>query len=338
MKRPGVGVASAWQGSNYHYGAVDNSTISLELTSEPRLRVGVAAADLGQGSNETICQIISDAFCGFPIYQIDFIDPDTAVTPDGGATGASRFTEVTGSAALKAAQKLISALQLVASEMLDTPPQDIRIEGIRAYGGDGSFLRLTEVVEAAKAMEISLKVITSHQPPPTEALDDKGQGYGVNQFAYATYIVEVEVDTDTGEVQVLKASTFIDAGKIIRPTGAEMQVDGGLAMGLGNTLIEEVIQIEGRVETDGFSTYLIPSVFDVPSEITYHFVDEPVSSNELGAKGMAEITVVPIIPAIINAIYNAIGVRLTQLPATPERILLALKDLENPSAQKRNDA
>ena len=150
MKRPGVGVASAWQGSNYHYGAVDNSTISLELTSEPRLRVGVAAADLGQGSNETICQIISDAFCGFPIYQIDFIDPDTAVTPDGGATGASRFTEVAGSAALKAAQKLISALQLVASEMLDTPPQDIRIEGIRAYGGDGSFLRLTEVVEAAK--------------------------------------------------------------------------------------------------------------------------------------------------------------------------------------------
>lgn len=337
MKKVGVGVASAWQGSNYHYGAADQSTLSLELTAEPRLKVGVAAADLGQGSNETICQIVSEAFNGFPIPQIDFIDPDTAVTPDGGATGASRFTEVAGSAALKASTKLISIIQVVASELLDTPPRDIRVEGEDIFGRSGSSLRLDEVVETAEAMDISLKVIASHQPPPTEALDERGQGYGVNQFAYATYIAEVEVDTDTGEVHVLKVSTFIDAGRIIRRTGAEMQVDGGLVMGLGNALTEEVVQTNGKVETDGFATYLIPSVLDTPTEVTYHFVDEPVSSNELGAKGMAELSMVPIIPAITNAIHDAVGVRITQLPASPERILVALTDLENQTASKVDD-
>jgi CO/xanthine dehydrogenase Mo-binding subunit len=334
MKKLGIGIASAWQGSNYHYGAVDQATLSLELTDGPRLRVGVAAADLGQGSNETICQIVSNAFYGFPIQQIDFLDPDTTITPDGGPTGASRFTEVTGSAALKASQQLLSKIQLIAAEMLDTPPGDIRIEADLAHGQGDSQTTLAEVVKFAEMMGMSLRVTASHQPPPTEALDEKGQGYGVNQFSYATYVAEVEVDTDTGEVRVLKVSTFLDAGKIIRLDGAEMQVDGGLVMGLGHALTEDIIQTEGKVETDGFATYLIPSVYDVPAEISYDFVDEPVSSNELGAKGMAELTMVPIIPAIINAIYNAVGIRITQLPATPERILLALNDLEMDHATK----
>jgi CO/xanthine dehydrogenase Mo-binding subunit len=329
MKQRGIGVASGWQGSNYHYGAADQATLSLELTAESRLRIGVAAADLGQGSNETICEVVSDAFSGFPIHKIDFLDPDTAVTPDGGATGASRFTEVVGSAALKASQNLIYRIQMLASEILEAPPNDIRVKGEHVVSGDGSLIPLDEIVESAQTTEISLKVIASHQPPPTEPLDKFGQGYGVNQYAYATYIVEVEVDTDTGEVSVLKASTFIDAGRIIRPVGARMQVDGGLMMGLGNALTEELIQQEGKVQTHGYSTYLIPSVSDVPDEVYYHFVDEAVSSNELGAKGMAEIAMVPIIPAIVNAIYNAIGVRITKLPATPERILLALEETDS---------
>ncbi|MCK4794940.1 MAG: xanthine dehydrogenase family protein molybdopterin-binding subunit, partial [Desulfobacteraceae bacterium] len=298
------------------------------LTDDLRLKIKVAAADIGQGSNETICRIVSDAFGGFPLDQIDFIDPDTAVTPDGYATGASRFTEVVGNAALKAARKLIYMLKKVASEMLDSSPEDVVIKGHVICGSREASVSLSKVVETCKNMGLSLSAVDSHQPPPTEALDDKGQGYGVNQYAYATYIAEVEVDTDTGEVQVLRVSTFIDAGKMIRQKGAEMQVDGGTVMGLGHTLTEEFKQSDGQVETNSLANYLIPSIYDIPQEITYNFIDKPVPSNELGAKGMAEIVVVPIIPAITNAIYNAVGVRITELPATPERVLLGLQEME----------
>lgn len=328
MKKFGIGVASAWQGSNFHFGALDKSTVQVELTYDLRLKIKVAAADIGQGSTETVCLIASDALGGFPLDQIDFIVPDTAVTPDGGATGASRFTEVLGNATLKATQKLVSTLKIIASEMLDCSPEEVVIKGYTIYGSKDGSVSMPDVVEASKQMGLSLSAVASHQPPSTETLDDKGQGYGINQFSYATYIAEVEVDTDTGEVQVLRVSTFIDAGKMIRKKGAEMQVDGGTVMGLGHALTEEFKQSDGQVETNSLATYLIPSIYDMPQEITYNFIDKPVPSNELGAKGMAEIVVVPIIPAITNAIYDAVGVRITELPATPERVLLGIHEME----------
>ena len=329
MKKRGIGFASAWQDVNYHFGGLDIATVQIEITDDMRIRVGVAAADIGQGSTETICTIVSEALGGFPLERIDFVDPNTNITPDGGATGASRHTEVVGNATLKAARKISNALKLVAAEILNTPPEEVVIQGCTLYGRGGILASLSEVVTQSAEMGISLSTIASHQPPLTEPLDDKGQGYGVNQFAYATYVVEVEVDMDTGEVQVLKVSTFIDAGKIIRQKGAEMQVEGGTVMGLGNALLEEFKQSEGYSVTDSLATYLIPTVLDVPLHISSDFIDKPVPSNELGAKGMAEITMVPIMPAIINAIKNAVSVRLTELPATPERVFFGLKETED---------
>jgi CO/xanthine dehydrogenase Mo-binding subunit len=323
VKKRGVGYASGWQGANYHFGYPDVSTVDLQLTDDLRYRVGVAAADLGQGIPETTRTIVSKVFGGVPPEQIDFIDPDTAVTPDGGATGASRQTTVTGNATLKACRKLVQLLKMAGSELLDTPLEEITIREGVLQGRNGS-APLAAVVEECKRMGLSLSVRASYQAPPTEPFDDRGQGFVVNQFAYATYVVEVEVDTDTGEVQVLKVSTFIDAGKIVRRKGAEMQVEGGTVMGLGHALTEELKLREGEPETDSLSTYLIPTVYDVPFEITSDFVDEPVPNGELGVKGMAELTLVPIAPAITNAIYDAVGVRLHQLPATPERVLIAL--------------
>jgi CO/xanthine dehydrogenase Mo-binding subunit len=326
MKKRGMGFASAWQGSNYHFGAVDSATVRIELAEDLRLRIGVAASDIGQGSTETICKIVSEAFGGYPLDCIEFLDPDTGVTPDGGATGASRFTEVVGSAALRAAGLLIETLRIAGSEIANCPPEEIVIRGHSLFGRGGVEVGLADVVRACRQMGLSLSRTASHQPPMTEPLDDLGQGYAVNQYAYATYIAEVEVDTNTGEVQVLRVSTFVDAGRIINQKGAEMQVDGGMAMGLGYALMEDLVQENGMVKTDTLATYLIPSVYDMPLEITYSFVGKPVPSNELGAKGMAELVVVPIIPAILNAIYDAVGARITELPATPERILLSLED------------
>jgi CO/xanthine dehydrogenase Mo-binding subunit len=193
------------------------------------------------------------------------------------------------------------------------------------YGKAGDTVSLAEVAEECRRTGLSLSMTSRFEAPPTEPLDEKGQGYGVNQFAYATYVAEVTVDTDTGEVQVLRIAAYIDAGKMIRPVGAEMQVEGGAAMALGHTLTEEFKQREGWPETDGFTTYLIPTTYDVPLDITSDFVDEWAPMGELGAKGMAELVLVPVAPAIANAVYDAVGVRITQLPITSERVLFALR-------------
>ena len=329
MKKHGVGFASAWQGLNFHFGHPDISTVRLELTDQLRYRVGVAAADLGEGIPETLAVILSQELGGVPANQIEFIDPDTGVTPDGGATGASRQTALTGNATLKAGKQLALVLKKAASEILDSPPDEVTIrEGI-FYGREGVTASLAEVEKECRRIGLSLSMLGTFQAPLTEPLDDKGQGFGVNQFSYATYIAEVDVDTDTGEVNVLRISAFVDAGKIVRRIGAEMQVEGGIAMGLGHTLTEEFKQRQGWPETDGFTTYLIPTIQDVPLEITSDFVDEWAPMGELGAKGLAELVLVPVAPAITNAIYDAVGVRITELPATPERVLMALKSLED---------
>ncbi|MGC8879704.1 MAG: xanthine dehydrogenase family protein molybdopterin-binding subunit [Anaerolineae bacterium] len=328
MKKRGIGFASGWQGVNYHFGHPDISTVNLELTDDLRYRVGVAAADLGQGVPETLAAILSEVFGGVPSGQIEFVAPDTAVTPDGGATGASRHTAITGNATLLAAQRLAEVLKVAASEMLDTPPSEVVIREGKFFGRGGSAVTLADVVKECRRIGLPLAVTGRFVAPPTEPLDERGQGYGVNDFGYATYIAEVEVDTETGEVEVLRLAAFVDAGRIVRRMGAEMQVEGGAAMALGFTLSEEFKQHKGWPQTDSFATYLIPTVYDVPLEISSAFVDQPVPVGDLGAKGMAELVLVPVAPAVINAIHDAVGVRVTELPATPERVLMAIRAQE----------
>ncbi len=327
MKKRGIGFASAWQGANYHFGHPDISTVQLELTDDLKYRVGVAAADLGEGIPETLQVIISQALGGVPPDQITMLDPDTAVTPDGGSTGASRHTTMTGNATLTACRQLEHTLKTVASELIETSLEQIMLKEGRFYGPNGASIGLAEVASECRRIGLSLSTTGRYEAPPTGPLDEQGQGFGVNQFSYATYIAEVEVDTDTGQVQVLRFSTFIDAGHIVRLDGAEMQVEGGVAMGLGHTLTEEFKQREGWPLTDGLSTYLIPTTSDVPLDIKSEFIEGHAPMGELGSKGLAELVLVPVAPAITNAIYDAIGVRITQLPASPERVLMGLFEL-----------
>ncbi len=326
MKKKGIGFASAWQGSNLHFGHPDVSTVLIELREDQKFYVGVAAADLGQGIPETTALIVSRVLGNLPLDKIVMIDPDTGATPDGGATGASRQTSVTGNAAFNAANNMLDLLKSVSSELLNTSPYEVEFKSAAFFNQDGESVTLSDIIDEAKNIGTSLSVIGSFKAPSTEDLDEKGQGYGVNQFGYATYVAEVEVDTETGEVDVLKISTFVDAGRIIRKIGAEMQVEGGVTMALGHTLTEEFKQENGWPLTDSFTTYLIPSIYDVPPEISAHFVEEEVPFGQLGAKGLAELVLVPVAPAVINAIYDAVGVYVTSLPATPERVLQAIKD------------
>jgi CO/xanthine dehydrogenase Mo-binding subunit len=337
MKKRGVGFGTGWQGSNYHFGHPDVANVKVEMTEDIRCRIKTGAADLGQGIPETLAVIVSKQLGNFPIEQIDLVDPDTGVTPDSGATGASRLTAMVGNAVDLASKNLAHILRTVASEMIDTPPNEVMIDNGVLTGRDGAEIELSQVVQECKRTGISLSVGARFEGKPTEELDDKGQGFGVNEFSYATYVAEVEVDTETGEVEVLRVDTFIDAGRVIRRMGAEMQVEGGVAMGLGHTLMEEFKQHQGWPETDSLTTYLIPTVFDVPVDLASEFVDEPVPGDELGSKGMAELALVPIAPAIVNAIYDAVGVYITQLPVTPERVLIALQESDGLNGEHEHD-
>lgn len=326
MKKKGIGFGSAWQGVNYHFGHPDISSVQIELDKDLKFRVKVAAADLGQGIPETVKVIVSRALGEIPLDQIIMIDPDTAATPDGGATGASRQTYMTGNAALIASRNMLELLNTLSCELVDTPVSEVVFLSNIFYGRNGKTATLSNVVQEANSLGLSLQVNGTFQGPPTEQLDEMGQGFGVNQFSYATYTAEVEVDLDTGQVEVIKISTHIDAGKIIRLIGAEMQVEGGVAMALGHTLTEEFKQKDGWPITDSLTNYLIPTVFDVPLNITSSFVESSDESSELRVKGMAELAMVAVAPAIINAIYDAVGVWVTELPATPERVLMSIKN------------
>lgn len=324
MKKRGIGFASAWQGANYHFGYPDETNVHIEITNDVRCRISTSAADMGQGIPETLATIVSSELGDLPLEQIDFLDPDTNITPNGGATGASRLTSMVGNAVTQAAQSLVQMMKTVAAEFLDTAPGEVVLSGGVFHGRGEAQATFQEVIEECNNMGIHLATSVLYIGPPTEDLDEKGQGYGVNDFGYATYIAQVDVDTDTGEVQVLDVHAFVDAGKMIRIEGAEMQVEGGITMGLGHALTEELILREGWPETKDLTTYLIPSIRDVPRKIDTKFVDKPAPTTELGAKGMAELALVPIAPAIVNAIHDAVGVWITQLPATPERMLAAL--------------
>lgn len=143
-------------------------------------------------------------------------------------------------------------------------------------------------------------------------------------YGYLTHVVMVEVDTLTGETDVLKVVSIPDAGKVINPQGLEGQAEGGAVMGIGYTLYEDVIMEKGYHKTTNFSNYIIPTIRETP-EIQTIPVEIPEPSGPFGAKGIGEVVMIPIISATMSAIYDAVGVRINHLPATPERIYKEIK-------------
>ena len=184
---------------------------------------------------------------------------------------------------------------------------------------------LVEVLDQARRENPNLQASGRFSAPPTTAVDEWGKGEPINQFGYATHVAEVEVDTETGEVFVLKISAYHDAGRILHLKGAEGQVEGGIAMGMGFALTEEFLQSQGHPVNVGFTNYLIPTVVDAP-EIKSNFVYTEIPMGKLGVKGLAEIPTATIAPAIANAIFDATGARVTCIPATPERVLAAIQE------------
>jgi CO/xanthine dehydrogenase Mo-binding subunit len=264
--------------------------------------------------------IVAEEFSTTP-DRVRVLVMDTDLTPDGGPTTASRQTYVSGNAARLAARTLRQAITSVLAEKYDLSPEKILFGDGLVCLGDRS-IPFGEVVTEMEEAGREPRSLYEYLAPATLPLGEGGDMHFA--FSYAAQAAEVEVNSQTGEVHVLRVISANDVGRAINPLGLQAQVEGGVMMGLGNALTEHFIIKDGYVVTDRLARYRIPSIMLTP-EITSIVVEQPTKEGPYGAKGVGEIVSIPTVPAITNAIYNAVGVRVDRLPVDQEQIAKALK-------------
>lgn len=313
--RRGIGIASCWYGCG-NTGIPNPSTIRLGITQAGELVLHQGAVDIGQGSNTVITQICADAL-GVPLGSIRVEGADTALTPDAGKTSGSRQTYITGKAAEKSGRALRETI-LRAANVSDAATLSLEVGAIVVAEG-----------EAQRRIDLSalpengfgyVMMAEESYDPPTVPLDANGQGKPYAVYGYGAQIVELDVDMALGTVRLARITAAHDVGRAINPLLAEGQIEGGIAQGIGMALMEDYVP--GR--TENLHDYLIPTIGDVPPIDTI-LVEVPDPEGPFGAKGLGEHVLIPTAPAILNAIRDATGVLVTRLPATPSRVLEAIR-------------
>ena len=320
--RRGVGVGAMWYGIG-NTSMTNPSTIEMGVARDGTVTLFSGAVDIGQGASTVLVQIAADAL-GVPAADVALVSGDTDRTADAGKSSASRQTFVSGNAARLAG--------------VDLRRQVLALAGVADHAGArlafaAGAVTVTDASSATTAIELgALPVATGADrstpcvllgrgrfDPQTTPLDADGQGEPYQTYGFGAQIALVEVDTDLGTVKVLRVVAAHDVGRAINPTQVEGQIHGGVAQGLGLALLEAYVS--GR--TDNLHDYLIPTAGDVPP-IDCLLIEDPEPSGPFGAKGVGEPALIPTAPAILGAIDHAVGVRITTLPATPDRILAAL--------------
>lgn len=328
MKKRGIGIGCMWYGIG-NTGLPNPAGAHVDLLDDGSVVVLSGCADIGQGSDTTLSQIAAEEL-GVYLEDVTIISADTGVTPDAGASSASRQTYISGNAVRLAARQAKQVVLEEAAKMLDVPVDKLCAKERKVFSVEEprKSLPLTEVIASCRRKGI-LTIGSGWFNPDTTPLDkETGQGRPYGTYAFATHVAEVEVDTETGVVQVLKIVAAHDVGKAINPRNAEGQIEGGVGIGLGYALMEQVVVDQGEVQSSSFATYLIPTSLDLP-EVTPILVEDPEPTGPFGAKGLGEPALIPTAAAIANAVYNAVGVRITELPITPEKVLRELKKKNN---------
>ena len=312
--RRGVGLAGMWYGCG-NTSLPNPSTIRVGLKADGRIALHQGAVDIGQGSNTIVTQICADALAA-PIDRFDLVSGDTSITPDCGKTSASRQTFVTGKAAHMAGTELRHAI-LRMRDACDCATIEFG-KGCITIKEDGK-----EIVISLHSLPLDKNgyVVTAEATfdPPTSPLDENGQGTPYAVFGFGAHLAEIAVDIELGTVRILKITAAHDVGRAINPTLIEGQIEGGAAQGLGMALMEEFFPGKG----ENLHDYLIPSAGDMPP-VESILIEDPSPIGPFGAKGIGEQAVIPTAPAILNAIHDAIGVRIRRVPATPDRVRAAI--------------
>jgi xanthine dehydrogenase molybdenum-binding subunit len=314
------GLAVAYKNTGLGGGAPDQSEVALEVFPDGGVEVRTSAAELGQGLPGVLAALVAEEL-GMPFQHVRVLLSDTDLTPDGGPTTASRQSYVSGNAALHAARHMRELLALVVGERLDADPEALVFQDGRIRAAQRE-VTLGQAAAWAAAEGREPRLQYTFRAPATRPL---GQGGAMHVgFGFAAQAALVELDTRTGQVRCLKVVAAQDVGRALNPMALQGQIEGGIVMGLGQALSEAFVLRDGVPVTDRLARYRIPTIADAP-EILIHVVQDPLSSGPYGAKGVGELSSVPIIPAITNALYHATGVRVTRLPVDGKALVAAMQ-------------
>ncbi|SDY88125.1 purine hydroxylase beta subunit apoprotein [Proteiniborus ethanoligenes] len=325
MKKRGIGFATMFYGTGYGNGFPDVSNAIAELRHDGNIAIYVGATEVGQGAKTIMSQIPAEVL-GIGVENIVFICEDTSITPDAGTAAASRQTYNTGNAIKKAAEALKEEIIKISVEILGVNSDTgLAMKNGSVYIKTFPSKNVTFKEIAQKIGDEPLRKEATFIAHSTQMDDETGQGSPYWPYTFGACGVEVEVDTETGVVEILKATVAQDVGKAINPTLVEGQIDGGFAMGYGYAIMENLNVVKGQIKNNRFTNYLIPTSMDMP-EVDKIIVEDPESTAPYGAKGIGEPVLIYVAPAILNAIYNAVGVRMTEIPVTPEKLIKALNE------------
>lgn len=299
----------------------------IKIDDFGKVTVITGASEIGTGSDTAIAQIVAEEL-GVPLSKIELINNDTSLKPWDVGIHASRMTFVGGNSALMAARDARSKLLRLASEQLKEDPENLEIRDGTIYSrvNPDKSIEYSKVVRAGHFRQGGSVIISSYfYDPPNEMADPiTWKGNISAAYGFGAQAALVEVDRETGKVTVQRIVAVHDAGRIINPIGAEGQVEGGIVMALSYALTEELIIEDGSVINTSFADYKLPTSLDIP-EIKVLFVGKPDPKGPFGAKGIGEHGCIPTAAAIANAIYDAIKVRIYELPMTPERVYMAIR-------------
>jgi CO/xanthine dehydrogenase Mo-binding subunit len=297
----------AWHGAGFTgSGEVHLASVaSVELTVDARIRVLTASTEMGQGTKTIFPQLVAEAL-GVDPDQVEVAPTDTSMVPNSGPTVASRTAMIVGGLLIKAARRLRTQVEEATGGSF--------ADGYAAYVREHGALRIDER-------------FTPYAGEPFDEETYTGDAYPC--FGWAACVAEVDVDLDTGEVTVKQVTAADDVGRVIHPVLCEGQVEGGTLQAVGYATIEEIKLTDGGYVNDRLATYLIPTALDAP-RIRTILIEKPFSGSPHGAKGVGELPMDLGAPAVVDAIHDATGAWITQLPATPERILAALAGIEPP--------
>jgi CO/xanthine dehydrogenase Mo-binding subunit len=306
--RKGIGLAAFMHGAGFTGSGEDHlaSVVAVEAGADGRVRVLSSNTEIGQGTNTIFAQIAADTL-GVPAESIEIAQPDTSIVPDSGPTVASRTCMVVGKLVETAARGLIAELKKVGF-------------------GDGADLDAFERACAAYAARFGpLRAIARYQAPPGLRWDDEtyqGDAYGT--YAWAVYVAEVSVDMTTWETRVDDFVAVQEVGKVINPTLATGQIEGGVAQAIGWALYERIVWREGRMANGEMTNYIMPTSMDLPP-IRVFFEEQPYAYGPGGAKGIGELPMDGPAPAILNAVAHATGADPRAIPLMPETLMTLIE-------------
>ncbi len=322
----GIGLASSIHnagGAKIHKS--DGCGTILKLDDFARCTVITGASEIGQGIDAVIAQVVSEEL-GIPISDITLVNDDTAIGPWDVGVHASRTTFIAGNSAQRAAKAAREQILAAAATVSNVAAEslDLRQGWVVQEAGGEPVMKLDKLLRNMHfQQEPELVMTTDYYEPPSEPENARHVGDMSAAYSHAVHIAEVEVDTESGEIRVPRVTSVQDVGRIINELGLEAQIEGGIVMGLGYALSEELRIVDGQVTNPSFRDYKVPTAPEIP-QMDLHFVETDSKTGPLGAKGIAELPTIVIAPAVANAVYNAIGIRFMDPPMTPEKVARAI--------------